>query len=244
MTFEQQPIEIDNSREVIGAQYDHMEARGSEVRALYAQLEEARYGEAWSRDKLLRGGHGNAGGIVLNIGYDQAELAEELADTQWCSFVCKNLYFPYFHAGEHPLRQTFIDTIQSLPDQQPNNTPLELAGLQAAHFDDFDRFAAGMDGVRPIMGAEQRALEALCEHQRFLLFTAQALEIPMFPNFAREMDKLEIRVRLQLIGAHAEKGEISTAEAQLQQQAVLAQGRELRIDQDALQAIYEKAAIS
>ena len=90
--------------------------RAMEIRKRYAQLEQQRYGRAWSREELALGFVGDVGDLVKlvmaqsgirAIPDSRAKLAHELADCLWSVCVLAELY-------QVDLEQAFLDTIVEL----------------------------------------------------------------------------------------------------------------------------------
>jgi NTP pyrophosphatase (non-canonical NTP hydrolase) len=75
--------------------------RAVEVRELYAQLEQVRYGRSWTREEVAVGFVGDVGDLmklvmaesgIRDISDSKEKLAHELADCLWCVLVLSKMY--------------------------------------------------------------------------------------------------------------------------------------------------------
>jgi NTP pyrophosphatase (non-canonical NTP hydrolase) len=81
--------------------FRELKQRALEIRAQYEELEQARYGRAWTREEVAMGFVGDVGDLmklvmaqsgIRNIPDAQAKLAHELADCLWSVMVLAELY--------------------------------------------------------------------------------------------------------------------------------------------------------
>lgn len=90
--------------------------RAMEVRRQYAELEEKKYGRAWTREEVVQGFVGDVGDLVkLTMAYSgirdipdtEQKLAHEVADCLWSVLVLSKMY-------DVDLEQVFIQTMDEL----------------------------------------------------------------------------------------------------------------------------------
>ena len=97
-------------------EFDHLIQRARAVRAQYAQLEQERYGAAWTNEELVLGFVGDVGDLAKlvmaqngrrSIPNASEKLAHELADCLWSVIVLAQ-------AHEIDLEASFLQTMNEL----------------------------------------------------------------------------------------------------------------------------------
>jgi NTP pyrophosphatase (non-canonical NTP hydrolase) len=97
-------------------EFDALMKRAMDVRRQYAELEQAKYGRAWTREDVLQGFVGDVGdlaklsmalGGIRDIPDAPQKMAHELADCLWSILALSALYGV-------DLEQAFIQTMDEL----------------------------------------------------------------------------------------------------------------------------------
>jgi len=98
--------------------FQQMQTKARAVRALYAELETARYGRSWTTEEIMLGFLGDVGdlaklvqgkaGVRPREDLDEA-LAHELADCLWCVMTLADAY-------DIDLASAFDQTMDSLAE--------------------------------------------------------------------------------------------------------------------------------
>ena len=97
--------------------------RAVDVRQQYAELEERKYGRAWTREEVIQGFVGDVGDLVKlamahsgirNIPDAKQKLAHELADCLWSVLVLSEMYGVDI---EHAFLQTMDELEQHIASQ-------------------------------------------------------------------------------------------------------------------------------
>ena len=96
--------------------FQHLQDRAREIRAKYAEREEAAYGRPWSPEEIMLGFVGDVGDLAQLVqgkaGVRPREdlneaLAHELADCLWCVLTLADTY-------DVDLERAFTDTMDDL----------------------------------------------------------------------------------------------------------------------------------
>lgn len=105
-------------------EFEQLSQRALEIRRQYVELEQTRYGRAWTREDIALGLVGDVGDLaklvlarqgLRHIPEAEQKLAHELADCLWSILVLAHMY-------EVDLEQAFLKTMSELEQHIATST--------------------------------------------------------------------------------------------------------------------------